>query len=57
MAKRLSIKPMPKDHPIYKRGFVIGGRISRASSVNTQEKALGNEAKKSGENEPKEDKK
>ena len=34
----LLIKPMPKDHPLFKRGFIIGGRIGSRSPGNTQVK-------------------
>ena len=50
MTKRLTIKPLPKDHPIYKLGFVIGGKTSSHFLEKTQEKALSNEVKKSDQN-------
>ncbi|MFC1581013.1 hypothetical protein ACFL4N_08900, partial [Thermodesulfobacteriota bacterium] len=31
------LKEMPTDHPLYKRGFIIGGRFSKQSSRVTKE--------------------
>jgi hypothetical protein len=57
MAKKLLIKDLPADHPIYTRGFVIGGKTSSHFPENTQGKDSNKESKKPSEEESKEDKK
>ena len=31
------LREMPKDHPLYKKGFIIGGRTSKVSSKTTKQ--------------------
>jgi len=56
MAKKLLIKPLPKDHWIYKCGVVIGGKTSSHFPKKTQEKTLDNEANKPDEKQSDEEK-
>jgi hypothetical protein len=51
------IKSAPKDHPIYKRGFVIGGKVLKPSFKNNEDKPSGSEPKKSIDKESSADKK
>ena len=56
MAKKLSIKFLPKDHWIYKCGVVIGGKTYSHFPKKTKEKTLDNEANKPDEKQSDEEK-
>ena len=43
MAKKLLLRVLAADHPIYTRGFVIGGKNSSHFPENSQEKDSDNE--------------
>ena len=40
------IRPLPKNHPLYSLGSVVGGTYTRASSNDTKENSSNNESTK-----------
>ena len=57
VGKKLLIEDLPADHPLYNRGYIIGGRRLSHFPDNTQGKDSNKESKKSSEAESELDKK